>query len=80
MCFAPCPPAHAVLHRPPFLQHNINHYYRPVVIPDSQKDTGSNHAISAMKCAWGGGVRWRLRLACTCVAQHCVSPVPGAGR
>ncbi|PRW59143.1 Nucleotide-diphospho-sugar transferase family [Chlorella sorokiniana] len=31
------------------VEHNINHYYRPVVIPDSQKDTGSNHAISAMK-------------------------------
>ncbi|KAI3438461.1 hypothetical protein D9Q98_000890 [Chlorella vulgaris] len=30
-------------------EHGINHYYRPVVIPDSQKDTGSNHAISAMK-------------------------------
>lgn len=63
MCFAPCPPAHAVLHRPPFLQHNINHYYRPVVIPDSQKDTGSNHAISAMKCAGvaacGGGCALR---------------------
>ncbi|EFN57650.1 hypothetical protein CHLNCDRAFT_9428, partial [Chlorella variabilis] len=30
-------------------EKGINHYYRPVVIPDSQKDTGSNHAISAMK-------------------------------
>ncbi len=30
-------------------EHGINHYYRPVVIPNSQKDTGSNHAISAMK-------------------------------
>lgn len=31
------------------VQNNINHYYRPVVIPDSQKDTGDNHAVSAMK-------------------------------
>lgn len=30
-------------------ERGIAHYYRPVVIPDSQKDTGSNHAISAMK-------------------------------
>lgn len=30
-------------------KEGINHYYRPVVIPNSQKDTGSNHAISAMK-------------------------------
>ena len=41
----------ARLCRHPLAQHGINHYYRPVVIPDSQKDTGSNHAISAMKCA-----------------------------
>lgn len=30
-------------------EKGINHYHRPVRIPDSQKDTGSNHAISAMK-------------------------------
>ena len=30
-------------------ERGINHYYRPVVIPDTQKDTGMNHAISAMK-------------------------------
>jgi hypothetical protein len=34
-------------------ERGINHYYRPVVIPDSQKDTGSNHAISAMKVGQG---------------------------
>ncbi|GAB4823934.1 hypothetical protein N2152v2_010980 [Parachlorella kessleri] len=30
-------------------QHDVNAYYRPVVIPDTQKDTGANHATSAMK-------------------------------
>jgi hypothetical protein len=29
--------------------NGINYYYRPVIIPDSQKGTGDNHAISAMK-------------------------------
>lgn len=51
----------------PLPQHNINHYYRPVVIPDSQKDTGSNHAISAMKCAGAGaGGRGPHRWLCIC--------------
>ncbi len=51
-CATPPPPHGVLLYKlHPALQHNINHYYRPVVIPDSQKDTGSNHAISAMKCA-----------------------------
>ena len=30
-------------------ERGIPHYFRPVKIPDTQKDTGSNHAISAMK-------------------------------
>ncbi|KAG7675171.1 hypothetical protein Ndes2526B_g08029 [Nannochloris sp. 'desiccata'] len=31
------------------VENKINHYYRPVKIPDTQANTGDNHAISAMK-------------------------------
>lgn len=59
-------------------EKGINHYHRPVRIPDSQKDTGSNHAISAMKVP-GAGQLGRRGVALPCRALRCRDLGPAAG-
>ena len=67
-------------------ERGIPHFYRPVVIPDTQKNAGSNHAISAMKyeiirdfleLGWDVLLRWVG--GCLCVRVRVGGGAAGGG-